>query len=233
MNEIKHLGIIMDGNRRWAAKNGLQSFQGHDRGADVFVDVCDWCKQAGIFYLTVFAFSTENWNRSQVEILHIFGLLERFFKARIGLCLEQKIKIRVIGQRDRFDKKTTSIIEDAEDRTKDCDELYAQLALSYGGRDEIIRAIKKLTGDVMANIRTPDGITEEVFSSYLDTSGIPDVDLIIRTGGSENRRLSNFLTWQIVYSELFFSDLLWPDFTHDEFLRAVDYYHSVKRNIGK
>lgn len=233
MNEIKHIGVIMDGNRRWANNNGLKPFQGHDKGADVFVDLCDWCGHAGIRYLTVYAFSTENWKRSQIEILHIFGLLERFFKEKLKRCLENEIKIRVIGERSRFDKKTIQIIEEAENQTKECGKLNVQIALSYGGRDEIIRAIKRLTEDVVANRQTIEGISEDVFDSYLDTAGIPKVDLVIRTGGAENRRLSNFLPWQTVYSELFFSELLWPEFSKDEFNKALEYYYSVNRKLGK
>lgn len=233
MNEIKHIGVIMDGNRRWANNNGLQSFQGHDKGADAFVNLCDWCGHAGIDYLTVYAFSTENWKRSQMEVVHIFGLLERFFKEKINHCLENEIKIRVIGERTRFDKKTLQVIKDAEDQTKECNKLNVQIALSYGGRDEIIRAIRKLAEDIVSNRQSIEGISEEVFDSYLDTAGIPDVDLVIRTGGAENRRLSNFLPWQTVYSELFFSELLWPEFSIDEFNRALEYYHSVKRKLGK
>jgi len=230
---VNHVGIIMDGNRRWAKKSGLQSFQGHDKGADVFVDACDWCGNSGVGYLTAYAFSTENWKRTQLEVFHIFGLLEVFFKEKIGRCIENGIRIKVIGERGRFDKKTLSIIEDAEKSTHHCKDLYVQIALSYGGRDEILRAVRKLAVDLESKKWVPDGITEEVFSSYLDTAGIPDVDLVIRTGGAENRRLSNFMPWQTVYSELYFSDLLWPEFTKDEFDKALEYYDSVKRKLGK
>ena len=135
MNEMKHLGVIMDGNRRWAENHNLQSFQGHDKGADTFVDLCDWCGHAGIDYLTVYAFSTENWKRSQEEVLHIFGLLERFFNEKLARCLENDIKIKVIGERGKFSKKTLKVIADAENRTSQCKKLHVQIALSYGGRD--------------------------------------------------------------------------------------------------
>lgn len=233
MDEIKHIGVIMDGNRRWAKKNGMQSFQGHDKGADIFLDTCDWCLKANIKYLTVYAFSTENWKRTQTEVMHIFGLLEQFFKERIEDCLENGIKVRVIGERSRFDKKTLAIIEDVEKRTRNCRCLNVQIALSYGGRDEIVRAVKKIAEDIVANKRVINEISEEVFAEYLDTAGIPDVDLVIRTGGMENRRLSNFLPWQTVYSELYFSELLWPEFSKEEFERALRYYQSTKRNLGK
>lgn len=233
MDTLKHLGVIMDGNRRWAEIHGLQPFQGHDKGADVFVDTCDWCGHAGIDYLTVYAFSTENWKRAPTEIQHIFGLLERFFQAKIEYCLENEIRIKIIGERTRFDRKILSIIENVENRTKKCEKLKVQIALSYGGRDEIVRAVKMIAKDISANKLTVQEISEECFESYLDTAGIPDVDLLIRTGGAENRRLSNFLPWQTVYSELYFSELLWPEFTKEEFDRALIYYHSVKRKLGK
>lgn len=233
METLKHLGVIMDGNRRWAKLNGLQSFQGHDKGADMFVNICDWCKHANIDYLTVYAFSTENWKRSQIEVQHIFSLLERFFIAKIDYCIENGIRFRIIGERTHFDEKTLSIIEDVETRTHYCNNLNVQIALSYGGRDEIIRAVKKLAEDIISNKRTVQEISEDIFASYLDTVGIPDVDLVIRTGGAENRRLSNFLPWQTVYSELYFSELLWPEFSKEEFDKALIYYQSVKRNLGK
>jgi undecaprenyl diphosphate synthase len=233
LNTIDHVGIIMDGNRRWAKLNGLGSLQGHDRGADVFVDACQWCEDADIGYLTVYAFSTENWKRSQAEVGHIFGLLERFFVSRIGQCLEKGIRIRAIGERTRFDKKTLSIIENAEEQTADCGNLHVQIALSYGGRNELTRAIRKLAGDVQQGKLKVGDISEDVVSAYLDTAGVPDVDLVIRTGGAENRRLSNFLPWQTVYSELYFSDLLWPEFSQNEFRKALDYYASIPRKQGK
>ena len=233
MNAIGHVGIIMDGNRRWAKARGLSSYEGHDKGADVFVDTCEWCGDNGIGFMTVYAFSTENWKRSQIEVAHIFGLLERFFTSKISHCLEKGIRIRAIGERSRFDKKTLSIIEDAEVRTVHCDNLHVQIALSYGGRDEITRAVRKLAYDISINAIGVADISEELFSSYLDTAGIPDVDLIIRTGSTENRRLSNFLPWQTVYSELYFSDLLWPEFSHEEFQKALDYYTSISRKLGK
>jgi len=233
VNKLDHIGIIMDGNRRWAKAHGLPTYQGHDRGADVFVDTCDWCIQSNVGYLTVYAFSTENWKRSHIEVSHIFGLLERFFAAKIDLCLEKDIRIRAIGERDRFDKKTLAIIENAETRTAHCRTLNAQIALSYGGRDEITRAVRMLADDAANGRIVVKDITEDVFSAYLDTAGMPDVDLVIRTGGEENRRLSNFLPWQTVYSELYFSELLWPAFSRDEFQKSLDYYYSVKRKQGK
>ena len=240
MNTIRHIGVIMDGNRRWARKSGLLAFQGHDKGADVFVNTCDWCIQENISYLTVYAFSTENWKRPTEEINHIFDLFERFFKEKIDLCIEKDIKFNIIGERTKiaeFRKKTLSIIEDAEKRTKDCKKLNVQMAFSYGGRDEIVRAIKKLANDIIEQKLSINDISEKTFPSYLDTAEIPerdaDVDLVIRTGGTDNRRLSNFLPWQTVYSELYFSDFLWPEFSKEEFDNALSYYHTVKRRKGE
>jgi len=233
MEKIKHLGIIMDGNRRWAEKASLQRFMGHDIGAEVFVNTCDWCIKENIDFLTVYAFSTENWKRSQEEIVHIFKLLEKFFTEKINLCLERGIKIKVIGERGNLSKKDISIIENAEKQTELCKNLNVQIALSYGGRNEIIRAIKKIATDIVSGKILIEKIEEDVFEQYLDTAGIPDVDLVIRTGGLENRRLSNFLPWQTVYSELYFSDILWPDFTKNEFDKAVSYYYSVPHKAGK
>ena len=233
MNTIKHLEVIMDGNRRWAKNNGLNPYKGHDRGADVFADTCDWCIGNKIPYLTVYAFSTENWKRTSFEINHIFKLLEKFFIEKKEICIKKNIKIKIIGERTRFDNKTLSIIQDLESQTSKCKKLNVQIALSYGGRDEIIRAIKQLTNDVIEKKLSINNITENVFSSYLDTAGIPDIDLVIRTGGAENRRLSNFLPWQTVYSELYFSDLLWPEFSLIEFEKAIDYYNSIQRKLGK
>ncbi|MCL2186004.1 MAG: polyprenyl diphosphate synthase [Treponema sp.] len=233
MENIKHLGIIMDGNRRWAEKASLQRFKGHDIGAEVFVNTCDWCIKEKIEYLTVYAFSTENWKRTKEEIVHIFKLLEKFFTEKIDLCIERGIKIKVIGERDNLAKKDILIIENAEKQTEICKNLKVQIALSYGGRNEIIRAVKKIAGDVLSTKILIKNIDEDIFEQYLDTAGIPDVDLVIRTGGAENRRLSNFLPWQTVYSELYFSEILWPDFSKDEFDKALTYYHSVPHKAGK
>jgi undecaprenyl diphosphate synthase len=233
MNQIKHLGVIMDGNRRWAKSQGLMSYLGHNRGTEVFGDICGWCLDNSIEYLTVYAFSTENWQRSEEEVTHLFKLLEKYFTEEKEQCIKRDIRLTIIGERNRFDKKTISMIEDIETCTKNCSKLKVQIAFSYGGRDEIIRAIKKLFVDIKEGKTDIEQISEETLNAYLDTAGMPDVDLVIRTGGAENRRLSNFLPWQTVYSELFFSDLLWPEFSHDEFEKAMEYYNSVKRKLGK
>ena len=223
----------MDGNRRWARAHAFEMFQGHNQGADRFGHLCEWCLNANIPFLTVYAFSTENWKRTDKEINHLFTLMERHFLLEKERCASKGIKIVIIGERTRFTPHVLGIIHEMEKATAHCEKLIVQIALSYGGRDEILRAAKKIAHDVQAGKVCIDDLTEEVFETYLDTFGIPDVDLVIRTGGSDNRRLSNFLPWQSVYSELFFSDLLWPDFNEDEFNRALEYYKTVKRNLGK
>ena len=223
----------MDGNRRWARAHAFEIFQGHNIGADKFGHLCEWCLQAGIPYLTVYAFSTENWKRTDKEINHLFSLMEKHFLQEKERCVEKDIKIVIIGERNKFSPHVAGIISDMERATEKCKKLTVQIALSYGGRNEIVRAAKKIAHDAVSGNLTIDELTEETFETYLDTWQIPDVDLVIRTGGSENRRLSNFLPWQCVYSELFFSDLLWPDFNEDEFHRAMEYYKSVKRRLGK
>ncbi|MCL2216708.1 MAG: polyprenyl diphosphate synthase [Defluviitaleaceae bacterium] len=233
MEKINHIGVIMDGNRRWAKAHALELYMGHNKGSEIFGHLCDWCLQENIPYVTVYAFSTENWKRTDKEIHHLFGLMEKYFLEEKTRCVEKGVRIRIIGERDRFSSRVMSIINDIENTTRDCKQLNVQIALSYGGRDEITRAAKKIAADVATGSLKTESITEEAFEKYLDTAGIPDVDLVIRTGGAENRRLSNFLPWQTVYAELFFSDLLWPDFSKEEFARALEYYYSVKRKLGK
>ena len=228
---MEHVGVIMDGNRRWARKHALEVFQGHNKGAEVFGHLCDWCLQAKIPYLTVFAFSTENWQRTESEIKHLMGLMEKYFVEERERCLEKGVKIQVIGNRELLNAKARQIVSDIEGATAFCRNLHVNIALSYGGRDEIVRATKKILR--LYELGEIDEITEDYFESFLDTALCPEVDLVIRTGGSENRRTSNFLIWQAAYAELFFSDLLWPDFSQDEFNAALKFYNESKRNKGK
>jgi len=230
---MQHIGIIIDGNRRWARSHKMELYQGHNSGAEKFGHVCDWCLHAGVPYLTVYAFSTENWKRSDKEISHLFRLMEDYFIKEKTRCVEKGIRVSIIGDRSRLTPHNANIIGEMESATAHCTTLRAQIALSYGGRDEILRAAKKFATDVAQGKTTPDALTEAAFENYLDTAGIPDIDLVIRTGGAENRRLSNFLPWQTVYAELFFSDLLWPEFTQDEFDTAIEYYRRTKRKLGK
>ncbi len=231
-NELKHLGVIMDGNRRWAKKHMLESvLKGHEKGVDVFIDTCKWCQELGIPYLTVYAFSTENWNRNRDEVAGLFRLMGKFFENEVGTCIERDIRMVIVGDLSRLEEKDALTVERTMEMTKHCKSLICNVAISYGGRDEILRAVKKYTGDVLRGVRDPEDLDEDVFGSYLDTAGVPDIDLIIRTGG--NHRLSNFFPWQSTYSEIYFTDTLWPDFTKEELEKAVNMYKDIQINKGK
>lgn len=231
-NKVRHLGVIMDGNRRWARAHMLESvMRGHEKGVDTFIDICKWCEEEEIPYLTVYAFSTENWNRSEQEVSSLFKLMERFFKEEVGTCIKRDIRMVIVGDLSRLDPEARETVQRTMELTKDCKTLVCQVAISYGGRDEIIRAARRYAEDVKEGKADPADLTEEVFDGYLDTAGIPDIDFVIRTGG--NRRLSNFFPWQTVYSEIWFTDTLWPDFTKEELREALDYYEHIQIHKGK
>ncbi|MBP3879801.1 MAG: di-trans,poly-cis-decaprenylcistransferase [Lachnospiraceae bacterium] len=231
-NKVRHLGVIMDGNRRWARKHMFTSvMRGHEKGVDTFMDICTWCQDEGIPYLSVYAFSTENWERSQQEVADLFKLMERFFRDEVQTCIDRDIRVVCVGNLDMLDEASRETIRKAEEMTKNCSNLIVQIALSYGGRDEILRAVRKYAEDVRSGNADPEKLSESVFEQYLDTAGVPDIDLVVRTGG--NRRLSNFFPWQTVYSEIWFTDVLWPDFTKKDLMEALDYYETIKINKGK
>ena len=231
-NRVRHLGVIMDGNRRWARQHMFTSvMRGHEKGVDTFMDLCTWCQDEGIPYLSVYAFSTENWERSQEEVASLFKLMEKFFTEEVHTCSERDIRVVVVGNLSRLDEESKGIIRKAEEMTAHCSNLLVQIAISYGGRDEILRAVKQYASEVSAGLRDPDRLTEAEFASYLDTDGVPDIDLVIRTGG--NRRLSNFFPWQTVYSEIWFTDVLWPDFSKADMKKALDYFETIQINKGK
>ena len=254
INRVRHLGVIMDGNRRWARRHMLQSvLRGHEQGIDTFVDLCTWCQEAGIAYLTVYAFSTENWKRSQEEVSGLFALMADFFRNQAQTCVERDTRMIIVGDRSRLAPDALETVRRIEEMTAHCKSLTVQVAINYGGRDEILRAVEAYASDVRAGKydlpggRPADGaeeagssgapfpetreLTEEIFEQYLDTAGIPDIDLVIRTGG--NRRLSNFFPWQTTYAEIYFTDILWPDFSQKDLQEALDYYHSIQINKGK
>lgn len=234
MNDLQHIGIIMDGNRRWAQQHKLRAVvEGHREGTKRFIDLCSWCIEKNIPYVTVYAFSTENWNRSQEEVRGIFDLMEEFFKTEIDTCIEKGVKLRILGSRAKLKDDTTAIIEQAEKRTAACVKLNAQIAINYGGKDEIIRAVKKLYEGGKNNPRFPETLTEGEFEQCLDTVGIPEMDLVIRTGAGGRKRLSGFFPWQSVYAELVFQETLWPDFSKQDLVRAIEFYRTVQRNRGK
>lgn len=231
-NHVRHLGVIMDGNRRWAKKHMFKSvMSGHEAGVDTFIDLCEWCENAGIPYLSVYAFSTENWKRSQEEVSDLFKLMRHFFVDEIHRCIEKGVSVHVVGNLDMLKPEDIEVVRNAERVTKDCKKLYLQIAMSYGGRDEIVRAVQKYARLVQKGLEDPEKLTEEKFEGFLDTAGVPDIDLVIRTGG--NQRLSNFFPWQTTYAEIWFTDCLWPDFSEKLLGEALNYYEEIQINKGK
>ncbi|MDD2697015.1 MAG: polyprenyl diphosphate synthase [Candidatus Pacebacteria bacterium] len=223
-----HLGIIIDGNRRWAREKGLPTFEGHRQGYNKLKKVGKWCKAKGIKILTIFAFSSENWNRSKDEVSYLMRLLaQAFSKKEVDELNKDGIKLRVIGQKERLDKNLQKMIEEAEEKTKNNKEGILNLAISYGGRPELIEAIKKIIKQKIS----PEKITEEIISQNLWTEGMPDPDLLIRTSGEQ--RTSGFLTWQSAYAELYFCKKYWPDFSEKDLDDALLDYARRQRRFGK
>lgn len=234
MEDLKipeHVAIIMDGNGRWAKKRMLPRTAGHAQGSQVVEKICEDAYNLGIKYLTVYAFSTENWKRSKDEVDAIMKLLEKYLKDCIKRSSKNNMRVRIIGDISRLDEKLQEKIIELERVSSGNTGLCFQVALNYGGRDEIIRGIRKAAEKVRNNGLLPEDITEEKFEEFLDTKGIPDPDLVIRTSGE--MRISNFLIWQCSYSEFYFSDVLWPDFNKNELIKALDYYAHRDRRFGK
>lgn len=234
MGEIKfpeHVAIIMDGNGRWAKKRMLPRSAGHVQGAKVVERICEDAYNLGIKYLTVYAFSTENWSRAQEEVDAIMKLLYQYLEDCIKRSSKNNMRVRVLGDISRLDEKLQKKIIELEDVSKDNTGLCFQVALNYGGRDEIIRGVRKIVRKISLGELAEDEITEGLLSDFLDTKGVPDPDLIIRTSGE--MRISNFLIWQCSYSEFYFTDVLWPDFNKEELKKALDYYARRDRRFGK
>ncbi len=224
----KHIGIIMDGNRRWAEKRGLARSKGHEAGAIALERLTDYCARIGVEALTVYAFSTENWqSRTKMEIRELFGLIKLVLKRRLRKMQDNGVVLGLIGDVQRFPLNLRRVLFHAKEVLKKNNRIKLNLALNYGGRDEILRAFKKITEKKVS----AKEINEELLSQHLDTGGLPEPDLIIRTGGRQ--RLSNFLVWQCTYSELYFTDALWPDFSPEELDKAILYYSRCERNFGK
>jgi undecaprenyl diphosphate synthase len=224
----KHIAIIMDGNRRWAVKNGLPINEGHKAGAENLQNIVNYCRDIGIKNITVYALSTENWHkRSAEEVKGIFNLLVNIVKTKRLEYQKSGIRFFVLGNFQAFPLKVKHAIKKILDTVLDNERIKFNVALNYGGRDEIINAIKNIIKDEIK----PSEINEELVSKYLYTTGQPDPDLIIRPGGEF--RLSNFLLWQMSYAELFFTDILWPDFTPKELEKAIYWYQQRERRMGK
>ena len=226
----EHIAIIMDGNGRWAKKRNRPREFGHQKGAKVLEDISLYANKLGITYMTVYAFSTENWNRPEAEVKALMNLLRRYLKGHIKDSNKNNLKIKVIGDRRELPNDIQGLITELEAITKDKDGMTLNIALNYGGRDEILRGIRRLLVDCEQASIDPLNIDEELFKQYLDTGDTPDPDLLIRTSGEQ--RLSNFLTWQSAYSEFYFTDCLWPDFTEEAFEKALDTYNNRDRRFG-
>lgn len=220
----------MDGNGRWAKKRFLPRNYGHAEGAKALEAICENCEKLGIKYLTVYAFSTENWKRSVEEVSGIMNLFRKYLVDSIERSNNANMRVRLIGKREGLADDIVQKMENLERETAGNTGLQFYIAINYGGRDEIVRATKKLISDVQAGAVSEENIDESVFGTYLDTAGVPDPDLLIRTSGEE--RTSNFLPWQLAYSEFYFTDTLWPDFDMDSLVKAVRYYNKRERRFG-
>ena len=230
MNVPNHIAIILVGNGRWAKAKGMPRSYGHVKCCANLETVCDYMKELGVKYVTVYAFSTENWKRSKDEVDGLMKLFRSYLKKCIKLADKNKMRVRVIGEVSAFDQDIQESIARLEQYSQKYDEIYFQIALNYGSRDEIIRGIRKLAQDAADGKVKPEEIDEHVFDNYLDTAGIPDPDLMIRTSGE--LRLSNFLLWQMAYTEFYFTDVAWPDFNKAELIKAIEKYNQRDRRYG-
>ena len=230
MNVPNHIAIILDGNGRWAKERGMPRTYGHVKGCANLENICYDIKDLGVKYLTVYAFSTENWKRSREEVEALMKLFRGYLKKCIKISKKNNMKMKVIGDVTAFAPDIQQSVRELEEYSKDFDGIYFQLALNYGSRDEMLRAVRKIAKEAKDGELDPEQITEEVFAAQLDTKGIPDPDLLIRTSGEE--RLSNFLLWQLAYTEFYFTDVLWPDFNKKELEKAIAYYNKRDRRFG-
>ena len=230
MHEIencpKHIAIIMDGNRRWANKNGLTTKEGHKKGADNLQTIARYCNKIGVKYLTVYAFSTENWKRSEEEVKGLMFLLKNYLNDFSKKADTENIKINIIGDITKLSSDLQDQMIECMERTKNNTGLNLNIAFNYGGRAEIVNAIKNIVKDKIK----PEDITEELVTNYMYTANQPDPDLLIRTGGE--LRTSNFLPWQLIYTEFYFPNTYWPDFNENELLKAIQTYKSRNRKFG-
>jgi undecaprenyl diphosphate synthase len=230
VNVPKHIAIILDGNGRWAKKKGMPRNYGHAQGSKNVERICEDAYKLGVNYLTVYAFSTENWKRPQDEVDALMNLLRNYMKTCLKTAEKNRMRVRVLGDKTALDEDIRIRIAELEEATKNNEGLNFQIALNYGSRDEMVRAIRKLCEEYKEGKLTTDTITAEVFTQYLDTADIPDPDLMIRTSGEQ--RLSNYLLWQLAYTEFYFTDVLWPDFNKDELVKAIEYYNGRERRFG-
>ena len=227
----RHVAIILDGNGRWAKSKGMPRNYGHVQGAKTVEVICEEAYRMGIRYLTVYAFSTENWSRPREEVDALMKLLRNYMKTCLATAKKKRMCVRVLGDKTGLDEDIRSRIAQLEESTKDNDGLHFQIALNYGGRDEIIRAVKIVAQRAAKGELDSDQVTEDYLSELLDTRGLPEPDLLIRT--CNEQRISNFLLWQLAYTEFYFTPVAWPDFTKEELVKAVEAYNHRDRRYGR
>lgn len=230
-NLPRHVAIIMDGNGRWAQKRLLNRIVGHEEGATSVREVVRSCRKLGIRYLTLYAFSKENWQRPQTEVSALWQLLKRFLRSERAELLEKEIRLCHVGDRDGIPADVVQLLQEVIAQTAHCDKLILSLAINYGGRQEIIRAAQQFAARVRQGLCEPSDLSSDSFSQYLFTSQMPDPDLVIRTSGEF--RVSNFLLWQIAYAEFYITEVLWPDFREAQFLEALHAFQHRERRFGK
>ena len=225
----RHIAIIMDGNGRWAKKRGLPRTAGHAAGGEAFRRIANYCRTLGVEYLTVYAFSTENWKRSEEEVSGIMRLLGKYLTEALADMEKNRVRFKFFGDLSRLSPELRKLCLDAESRSQDYD-VQVNFCLNYGGRDEIVKAASAFAKDVEAGLYKPEGLSEELLSQYLYSKDVPDPELIIRPSGEQ--RTSNFLLWQSAYSEYVFMDVLWPDFGPDDLDKAIEEFHRRNRRFG-
>ena len=226
----RHVAIILDGNGRWAKAKGMPRNYGHVQGAKTVEVICEEAYKMGIQYLTVYAFSTENWNRPKDEVDALMKLLRNYLKNCLKTAEKNRMCVRILGDKSGLDEDIRERIQELEEATKNNDGLHFQIAINYGGRDELVRSVRKLTQRVQRGELQPEDINEAMVEEYMDTAGIPDPDLLIRT--CNEQRISNFLLWQLAYTEFYFTPVAWPDFSKDELMKAVEAYNRRNRKFG-
>lgn len=227
---LRHVAIIMDGNGRWAQQRNLPRLIGHQAGARRLREIVKACPNYGVKYLTVFAFSTENWRRTQREVAGLMALFRRYIEKELKSAVQNGLRVRFIGDRIRLDQKLQNLMQDIEEKTEKCRLLNMTVALNYGGRDEVARASRRLAYEVAKGNVVPDEVNEVTLAGFLDTYFLPDPDLVIRTSGEA--RISNFMLWQSAYSEYEFVDTFWPDFTVEKFGEILEQFTHRKRRFG-
>jgi undecaprenyl diphosphate synthase len=229
-NLPRHIAIIMDGNGRWAQNHSLGRIAGHRKGAESVRNIVEACRKIGISYLTLYAFSSENWSRPEREVRALMTLLERYLKSEVKVMLKNNIRLLAIGDTGALPEKVRTILRDTIGQTAGNTAMTLILALNYGSHDEILGAVRKLIDEARQGTIRESDVTLERFAGYLSTKGIPDPDLLIRTSGEY--RLSNFLLWQMAYTEFYFTDILWPDFREEQLIEAISEYQKRERRFG-